>query len=76
MRNIEVNFDRSINSLFQIEQLLLIFTLITAASYLYLLIRHYQTYYESSNQLRHMNQLCGYDWPCLFFYSRISSSEN
>ena len=54
----------------------MIFAFLTGLFYLYLNYRQYNEYQKPQNQLLQVNQICGYMWPCMFFYSRINHTES
>lgn len=65
---IKANYDMSISQFFEIVQYVYILNILTSIFYLPLIIRqmveawNYSTYFS--------DKLCGYMWPCNFFYSR------
>lgn len=72
LREVFVNYDRSICVFFQIVQYLYIYLVVTAFIYAILIVNHYL---KNSLNEPYMNEKCGYYWHCFYFYSRISIDE-
>ena len=74
---IRANYDQAISQFFEIVQYVYICNLITAIAFAPLLITQYfstRNYAEykpnQSTQYYFAGKLCGYAWPCQFFFSR------
>ena len=66
---IKINYDKSISLFFELTQTVFLFNLFTMFLFLYVCLEHYLS-------TRHLHiyfndKLCGYMYPCHFFYSRI-----
>jgi len=69
VREIKANYDKSISVFFEMIQQVYVFTLFTAALYAYLCITHFLTHKDT---YVYYSGICGYMWPCMFFYSRYT----
>jgi hypothetical protein len=72
VREIQANYDRSISLFFELVQDVFVFNLFTAALYSYIIIAHYL---EHKDDYVYFNDgLCGYCFPCHYFFSRYSEN--
>jgi hypothetical protein len=70
VREIKANYDRSIGIFFEILQSVFVFTCFSAVLYSYIIVAHW---YEHRNDHVYFNdKLCGYIFPCHFFFSRYT----
>jgi hypothetical protein len=68
VQNIRSNYDRSITLFFEILQQMFVFQVLVTIIYSYLIIAHFVQYKDEVKY--YSDKLCGYGFPCLFFYSR------
>ena len=67
---IKINYDRSISLFFEIIQNVFVFNLFTAMLFSYLIVAH--TIYFYGKDKYFSDKLCGYMYPCHYFFSRFT----
>ena len=73
---IKINYDKSIGVFYELCQYLFIFNLITCLLFIYLNVVHFldNRYFLDAGGF--YSGLCGYGFPCFFFYSRYAPTHN
>lgn len=73
IKDIVINYDKSIGIFYEITQIIYVFTVFNALLYTHLIFTHYMNYKDN---VQYYKGLCGYCFPCIFFYSRFQPDSN